>query len=67
VVTLKPKTISAALRSLGIGRIEVKKRGADIDPATLRRSLKLSGDKDGVVIATRIEGRHCAIIATRVS
>lgn len=67
VVTLKPKTISAALRGLGIGRIEVKKRGTDIDPATLRRSLKLSGDKDGVVIATRIEGRHRAIIATRVS
>lgn len=67
VVTLRPKTISAALRGLGIGRIEVKKRGADIDPATLRRSLKLSGNKDGVVIATRIKGRHRAIIATRIS
>ncbi len=65
VVALKPKMISSALRSLGVGRVEVKKRGADIDPAALRKSLKLKGDGEAVVFATRVAGRHRAIIARR--
>lgn len=65
VVALKPKVISSALRSLGVGRVEVKKRGADIDPAALRKSLKLKGDGEAVVFATRVAGRHRAIIARR--
>ena len=65
VVPLKAKAISAALRGLGVGRVEVKKRGADIDPAALRASLRLDGDQDAVVIATRVAGRHRAIIARR--
>lgn len=65
VVALKPKVISSALRSLGVGRVEVKKRGADINPAALRKSLKLKGDGEAVVFATRVAGRHRAIIARR--
>lgn len=65
LVPLKAKAISAALRALGVGRVEVKKRGADIDPAALRTSLRLDGDREAVVIATRVAGRHRAIIARR--
>lgn len=66
VVALKPKAISSALRAIGAGRVEVKKRGADIDPAALRASLSLRGEGEAVVIATRVAGRHRAIIARRL-
>lgn len=66
VVALKPKAISSALRAMGVGRVEVKKRGADIDPAALRASLSLRGEGESVVIATRVQGRHRAIIARRL-
>ncbi len=69
VVPLKAKAVAAALRPLGVGSIEVKKRGADVDPAALRtqvRSALRSGSpQEGVVIATRIQGRHRAVIARR--
>lgn len=66
LVPLKAKAITGALQGLQVGRVEVKKRGADIDPAALRASLKLRGDQEAVVIATRVAGRHRAIIARRV-
>lgn len=66
VVALRPKAIAAALRALDVGRVEVKKRGVDLDPASLRSALKLSGTQEATVIATRIAGRHRAIIARRV-
>lgn len=65
VVALRPKAITAALHALDVGRVEVKKRGADLDPAALRSALKLSGSQEATVIATRIAGRHRAIIARR--
>ena len=65
VVALRARDISGALRTRGVGRVEVKKRGADIDPAALRRSLKLDGAGEATVIATRIAGRHRAVIARR--
>lgn len=65
VVALRAPAITKALAGLGVGRVEVKKRGADIDPAALRRSLKLVGEGEATVIATRIAGRHRAIIARR--
>lgn len=66
VVALRPKAIAAALRAMDVRRVEVKKRGADLDPAALRSALKLSGSQEATVIATRIAGRHRAIIARRV-
>ena len=41
------------LRDRKIGRLEIKKRGVDIDPETVRRQMKLRGDKDGVLIIMR--------------
>ncbi len=66
VVPLRVKDIDRALRPLDVGRIEVKKRGADIDPAALRTKLHLTGSGEAVVIATRVEGRHRAILARRL-
>ncbi len=67
VTNLRPKAIAAALRSRDAGAVEIKKRGADINPEDLRQSLKLrGGTKDLTVIATRLEGRHRAVICRRL-
>ncbi|WP_156760616.1 class I SAM-dependent methyltransferase [Microbacterium karelineae] len=62
-----PKVLGKALRERGIGTLEIKKRGVDIDPAALRRKLKLRGDGSATLIVTRIDGRRVAILADRVS
>lgn len=66
VTNLRAKAISAALRTLDAGSVEIKKRGADIDPDALRKSLKLSGVGQATVIATRVDGRHRAIVCRRL-
>lgn len=65
---LRAKAISSQLRARGAGSCEIKKRGADIDPDALRKSLKLSGGgRHLTVIATRVGGRHRAIICKRLA
>ena len=68
VTNLRAKAISAELRTRGAGSVEIKKRGADISPDDLRKSLKLGGgDEQLTVIATRVDGRHRAIICRRLA
>lgn len=62
---LDERRIAQRLRELGIGELEIKKRGADVDPAALRKRLKLKGDGRATLIATRVGGRHRAILADR--
>jgi hypothetical protein len=54
------------LRRRGIGRLEIKKRGIDVDPAALRRRLSLSGEREATLVLTRVAGRHTTILAERV-
>ncbi|MCH1884231.1 class I SAM-dependent methyltransferase [Agrococcus sp. ARC_14] len=63
---LDERGIAKRLRALGIGELEIKKRGADIDPATLRKRLKLAGPERATLFVTRVGGRHRAILADRV-
>jgi SAM-dependent methyltransferase len=60
------KDLKKALRTRGIGTLEIKKRGVDVDPAALRTRLKLSGDRPATLILTRVAGRHTALLAERV-
>lgn len=62
---LRVKAIRSALRELNAGRVEVKKRGADIDPDALHKQLQGDGECELVVFATRVGAAHRAIIATR--
>ena len=73
VTQLRPKAISKALRALEPTSVEVKKRGADINPAALQTALKRilvprtsSYENPVTVIATRVDGRHQAVIARRL-
>ncbi|HLS93147.1 MAG TPA: class I SAM-dependent methyltransferase [Microbacterium sp.] len=60
------KALARALRERGIGTLEIKKRGVDVDPAALRTKLKLRGSARATLILTRIDGRRTAILADRV-
>ncbi|GAA5200518.1 class I SAM-dependent methyltransferase [Microbacterium jejuense] len=66
VLPADPKALSKELRERGIGRLEIKKRGVDIDPATLRTRLKLRGPESATLFVTRIGTRRTAILADRV-
>ncbi len=61
------KALGRALRDRGIGILEIKKRGVDVDPAVLRTKLKLRGDESATLILTRIDGVRTAILADRVA
>ncbi|WP_347754459.1 class I SAM-dependent methyltransferase [Agrococcus sp. ProA11] len=63
---LDERGIAKRMRALGIGELEIKKRGADIDPAAFRRRLKLAGDERATLFLTRVGGRHRAILADRL-
>jgi len=60
------KKLAKALRARGIGRLEIKKRGVDVDPAALRKSLSLKGDESATLIITRIGNKRTALLADRV-
>lgn len=62
-----PKAISAVLVREGIGTVEIKKRGVDIDPAAFRKKLTLKGDAAATLILVRIGNERRAILADRVS
>lgn len=61
-----PKAISSVLKANGIGTLEIKKRGMDIDPAAFRKKLTLKGDQSATLILTRIGDQRRAILADRV-
>lgn len=63
---LDAKKIARALRERRIGRLEIKKRGVDIDPATFRTRLKLSGTEEATLLLTRIGERRVALLADRL-
>ena len=63
----KIPTINAALRARGIGRLEIKKRGVDVDPAQFRKKLTLRGDREATLLLTRVGTSRLAILAERVS
>jgi hypothetical protein len=67
VLPLKAAVIAQQLRERGIGALEIKKRGVDIEPESLRRSLKLLGNNPAVLLITPIAGRPAAIFAQRVA
>jgi hypothetical protein len=60
------RAITQYCRDAGIGTLEIKKRGVDIDPATFRTKLKLKGSASATLIVTRAGDGRVAIVAERV-
>ena len=66
VLPFETKALARALRERGIGILEIKKRGVDIDPARLRIALKLRGPESATLILTRVGERRTALLVDRV-
>jgi SAM-dependent methyltransferase len=56
------KQLRAALRSRGIGRLAIKKRGVEIVPEELRKRLALAGDAEGTIVLTRVAGKGVCLL-----
>jgi len=63
---LDEKTLKRELRARGVGRLEIKKRGVDVDPAAFRKRLSLQGTGSATLVLTRVAGRHTALLCERV-
>jgi hypothetical protein len=67
--SLKP--LRAALRERGVADVIVKKRGSAVEPQALRRrllaGLPRTGAFSAVVILTRQQGRHVALVAEAIA
>jgi hypothetical protein len=67
VLPLDQKRLRAWCRQRGIGRLEVKKRGVDIDPERLRKSVAGQGDEAATLIVAPLGGQVRVIVARRVN
>ncbi len=59
------RQLKAHLRARGIGRLEVKKRGVEIEPAQVRRQLTVPGEESATLIITPHADAVIAILARR--
>ncbi|MDX1948249.1 MAG: hypothetical protein SFU86_22855 [Pirellulaceae bacterium] len=66
VLPLDRKQLRAYCRERGIGRLEIKKRGLDIEPEKLRREIVAAGDAAATVLLAPVGGAAKAIIARRL-
>lgn len=63
---LDARVLKRELAARGIGTLEIKKRGVDIDPADFRKKLSLTGTASATLFLTRVGGRRTALLAQRV-
>lgn len=66
VVPFAIKGLRSYLRARSVGTLEIKKRGADVDPAKLRGQLALKGPNSATIIITRIAGEHRVLVVERL-
>ncbi|MGV9220057.1 class I SAM-dependent methyltransferase [Arcanobacterium canis] len=68
VLPFDVKALRRAFTQRDIGRVEIKKRGTDVVPETLRKKLKLDVKRPGsaTIILSPLLGKHRAIVAERV-
>jgi SAM-dependent methyltransferase len=60
------KRLRSMLRARDIGSVTVKKRGSAIDPALLRRELRLSGSTHATIVLTRVAGAPTVLLCEPV-
>lgn len=66
VLPYDEKVLRAWVRERGIGTLEIKKRGLDVDPAELRRRLKPRGKAAATLVLTPTPGGAVAIVCERM-
>jgi THUMP domain-containing protein/methyltransferase family protein len=60
------QTLRHWARERGIGTLEIKKRGLELDPAVLRKRLKLRGSASATVVLTRGEAGVLLLVVRRL-
>jgi hypothetical protein len=63
---LDVRQVRGLLEARGIGRLEIKKRGVDVDVEKLRRALAMRGEAEGCLILARRGDRVTAVLTRRV-
>jgi len=66
VLPYTEKVLRRWLADHGVGRLEIKKRGVDVDPARLRRRLKPAGAAEATMIITRTPAGTRAVMTRRI-
>lgn len=61
------KRVKAMLIPHDVGRIEIKKRGVDVQPEQLQRQLKTDGAQRATLIITPLNGRAIAVLTQRLT
>lgn len=64
--SLDQRGIKRELAARGIGTLEIKKRGVDIDPAVFRTVLTLKGEASAILVLTRVGTTRRALLVERV-
>ena len=64
---LDERRVKREMATRGIGSLEIKKRGVDVDPAAFRKKLSLHGQGAATLVLTRVAGRHTALLCERVT
>lgn len=67
VMPAQEKVLRAWVRERGIGVLEIKKRGLDLDPAQLRRRLRLSGPTAATLLLTPTPAGARALLVSRAA
>ena len=49
-------------RDRDVGRLTIKKRGTAVEPAQLRRQLRLTGSQEATVVLTRVGGQQSVLV-----
>jgi hypothetical protein len=65
VLPFNLKKLTRLLRTRGIGRVVVKKRGSPIEPEALARRLRGPGSGSAVVVVTRVAGAPTVLVCDR--
>ena len=60
------KALRAWVRQAQIGVLEIKKRGVDVDPAELRRRLRLAGPRSATIVISRTPNGAIAAVVERI-
>jgi len=65
VLPFDRKKLKSYCRAHGLGRLEIKKRGVEVEPSKLQRELAVPGDHAAVILLAKFHGETLAIVATR--
>ncbi|HRP99039.1 MAG TPA: class I SAM-dependent methyltransferase [Terrimesophilobacter sp.] len=59
------RALKRLVAARGLGTLEIKKRGVDVDPAQLRAKLAPKGPNSATLIVTRVAGQRTVLLAER--